>query len=324
LNTPTVVAADCPRRNFKMTVAYDGTQYAGWQVQLRRQTIQGMLEKAIAQVCRERVRVTGSGRTDSGVHAIGQVASFSLGQWRAGADELSRALNSKLPPDISIRQIVETAEDFHAIRDARGKRYRYQLRIGGPRDAFEYRYRWHLPGPIDIDAIRQAATLIRGKQDFASFQAAGSDRKTTVRDVRALDLIEQPVIAAGDSSGPTAESTHLAESTTPARAGQGVYESTPLHIAIEVEADGFLYNMVRNIVGSLVEVGRGKYPPQWIGEVIAARDRTVAGPTAPPHGLFLLWVHYPDHPDRSSADLPMKTSTAVDVQTNDKGSAPCV
>lgn len=319
-----------------MTVAYDGTLYAGWQVQLRRQTIQGMLEKAIAQVCRERVRVTGSGRTDSGVHAIGQVASFSLGQWRAGPDELTRALNSKLPPDISIRRIVETADDFHAIRDARGKRYRYQLRIGGARDAFEYRYRWHLPGPIDIDAIRQAAELIRGKQDFASFQAAGSDRKTTVRDVRALDIIPQEVIITAHGSGPMAQTTNLAgtsthaeattptEATTPAGAGQGGWESTPRHIAIEVEADGFLYNMVRNIVGSLVEVGRGKYPPQWIADVIAARDRTVAGPTAPPHGLFLLWVNYPNHPARVSNDSPPTTSSAVDIQTNDQGPTPCV
>jgi tRNA pseudouridine38-40 synthase len=324
LNTPTVVAADCPRRNFKMTVAYDGTLYAGWQVQLRRQTIQGMLEKAIAQVCRERVRVTGSGRTDSGVHAIGQVASFSLGQWRAGADDLARALNSKLPPDISIRRIVETVDDFHAIRDARGKRYRYQLRIGGNRDAFEYRYRWHLPGPIDIDAIRQAAELIRGKQDFASFQAAGSDRKTTVRDIRALDIIEQPVITTADPSVPLTCTSNLVGSTAFGGAGQGGWESSPRHIAIEVEADGFLYNMVRNIVGSLVEVGRGKYPPQWIADVIAARDRTVAGPTAPPHGLFLLWVHYPDLPEPAPNDSPAIASSAVDIQTNDQGPAPCV
>jgi len=263
------------RRTFKMTVAYDGTQYAGWQVQLRRQTIQAMLEKAIEQVCRQRVRVTGSGRTDAGVHALGQVASFSLQRWRASASDLARALNSNLPGDISVLEIVDADENFHAIRDATGKRYRYQLRIGGPRDAFEYRYRLHLPGPIDVQAMVVAAGLIRGRQDFASFQAAGSDRKTTVRDIRALDIIDQDRLAI--CSG----------------AGEGTWDNVR-NLAIEVEADGFLYNMVRNIVGSLVEVGRGKRPPSWITEVIAARDRKLAGPTAPPHGLFLLWVRYPD------------------------------
>lgn len=262
-----------------MTVAYDGTQYAGWQVQLRRQTVQGALEKAIAQVANERVRVTGSGRTDSGVHAIAQVASFSLSHWRARAEDLGRALNSKLPPDIAVSEIVDAVADFHAIRDALGKRYRYQLQIGGGRDAFEYRYRWHLPGPIDVAAMRLAAKQLRGLHDFASFQAAGSDRKTTVRDVRALEVIDQ------DAAG---------------GAGQGG-DGEVKRLAIEVEADGFLYNMVRNIVGTLVEVGRGKRDPAWAAEVLAARDRTVAGPTAPPHGLFLLRVDY--HPS-CRADHP--------------------
>lgn len=289
-------------RSFKMTVAYDGTQYAGWQVQLRRQTIQAMLEKAIAQVCRQRVRVTGSGRTDSGVHAIGQVASFAIENWRASASDLARALNSKLPSDISISEIVDADQNFHAIRDAAGKRYRYQIRIGGVRDAFEYRYRWHLPGPIDVQAMVAAARLICGRQDFASFQAAGSDRKTTVRDIRALDIIDQD--RAIHRSG----------------AGQGGWQDVR-NLAIEVEADGFLYNMVRNIVGSLVEVGRGKRPPGWIGEVIAARDRKLAGPTAPPHGLFLLWVEYPG--DRfgpafapSPGDVSAQTNRSTQVQVS--------
>jgi len=263
-----------------MTVAYDGTQYAGWQVQLRRQTVQGALEKAIAQVANERVRVTGSGRTDSGVHAIAQVASFSLSHWRARAEDLGRALNSKLPPDIAVSEISDAAADFHAIRDALGKRYRYQLQIGGGRDAFEYRYRWHLPGPIDVAAMRLAAEQLRGLHDFASFQAAGSDRKTTVRDVRALEIIDQDAAGGAGQGG----------------AGEGVKR-----LAIEVEADGFLYNMVRNIVGTLIEVGRGKRDPAWAAGVLAARGRTVAGPTAPPHGLFLLRVDY--HPS-CRADHP--------------------
>lgn len=268
-----------------MTVAYDGTQYAGWQVQLRRHTIQSMLEKAIAQVCRQRVRVTGSGRTDSGVHAIGQVASFSLDHWRASANDLARALNSKLPNDISISEIVEAYENFHAIRDAVGKRYRYQIRIGGVRDAFEYRYRWHLPGPLDVQSMVAAAQLIQGRHDFACFQAAGSDRKTTVRDIRALDIIDQ-------------DNNRLISG-----AGEGGWDDIR-NLAIEVEADGFLYNMVRNIVGSLVEVGRGKRTPAWIADVIASRDRTLAGPTAPPHGLFLMRVDYPTELFQNRCDEP--------------------
>lgn len=255
-----------------MTVGYDGTRFAGWQVQPYRNTIQGALEKAIAQVSNERTRVTGSGRTDSGVHAIGQVASFSLRRWRAGADDLMRALNSKLPPDIAVAQVLDAPDEFHAIRDAIGKRYRYQIRVGGPRDAFEHRYRWHLPGPLDIDAMCRAAELIVGQHDFASFQAAGSDRKTTVRNVTALEIVEQPIDGG---------------------AGQGGAMAPAVHIAIEIEADGFLYNMVRNIVGTLVEVGRGKRPALWVNDVIASANRDSAGPTAPAHGLFLLYVLYP-------------------------------
>lgn len=279
------VAISSLRRWFKMTVAYDGTNYSGWQVQPGRITIQSMLEKAIALVCRERVRVTGSGRTDSGVHAIGQVASFSLQSWKASASDLCRALNSKLPSDIAISEITDAVEDFHAIRDALGKRYRYQIQIGGTRDAFEFRYRWHVQGPIDVEAMREAATLLLGKHDFASFQAVGADRKSTVRTVRDLVIIEQknprelaPGIinnAASDNVGQGRGASHLGQ-----------------HIAIEIEADGFLYNMVRNIVGTLIEVGRRKHPIGWVQQVLEANDRKQAGPTAPPHGLCLLHVHY--------------------------------
>lgn len=263
-----------------MTVAYDGTLYCGWQVQPNGTTIQAMLERAIAQVCHERTRVTGSGRTDSGVHAIAQVASFSLASWRATAAALCRALNSKLPADIAISEIVDAPEDFHAIRDANGKRYRYQLQIGGIRDPFEYRFRWHLQGPIDCHAMQEAANHLIGKHDFASFQAAGADRKTTIRDVRELTIFEQRGRAGGDSGR---------------------------LVAIEIEADGFLYNMVRNIVGSLIEVGRGKQGPAWLADVLHVVDRTQAGPTAPPQGLFLMRVVYdPFRPTTPTDSLERK------------------
>lgn len=251
-------------RSFKLTIAYDGTEFAGWQVQPGQPTIQQVIQRALSKVCKESVRVVGSGRTDAGVHALGQVASCTLPNWRASPTDLMRAVNCHLPPTVVVRDVAEVANGFHAIADAVGKRYRYQLQIGGNRDAFEYRYRWHLRRDVDVDAIRDAATRFVGRQDFASFQASGSDpKKTTTRDLRACDVIEQE------------------------RLGEGI-----LRFAIEVEADGFLYNMVRNIVGTLVEVGYGKRPPEWISEVIAACDRGAAGPTAPSHGLFLIRVDY--------------------------------
>jgi len=270
------------RQWYKMTVAYDGSAYSGWQVQPGRSTIQAMLELAIKQICGEQVRVTGSGRTDTGVHAIAQVASFSLATWRASAADLCRALNSKLPSDISISSISDAPEDFHAIRDATGKRYRYQLQIGGTRDAFEYRYRWHLQGPIDVAAMQEAAKHLVGKHDFASFQATGAVRKSTVRDVRELViLIEQRQGRAGQGRPSQGSGAQGGE---PVGGGQ--------YVSLEIEADGFLYNMVRNIVGTLVEVGRGKQSPAWVADVLAGADRTKAGPTAPPHGLFLMRVDY--------------------------------
>ena len=250
-------------RTFKLTIAYDGTDFAGWQVQPGQKTIQSMLERALYRMTKDQIRVIGSGRTDSGVHALAQVASCTLPSWRDSSDRLAHALNANLPDTIVVAEAVDAPEDFHAIRDAIGKRYRYQLQLGGRRDAFEHRYRWHLHGAMDIDRMRAAAHRFVGQHDFASFQAAGSDRKTTTRDVRACELF--PKLSS---------------------------DSDAINLSIEVEADGFLYNMVRNIVGTLVEVGRGKQPPEWIDEVIAARDRNAAAQTAPAKGLFLLRVDY--------------------------------
>ncbi|NNE01019.1 MAG: tRNA pseudouridine(38-40) synthase TruA [Pirellulaceae bacterium] len=248
-------------RTFKLTVAYDGTDYAGWQVQPNQVTIQGELQKALRQITKQSVNVVGSGRTDSGVHALAQVASCQIGQWNATATDLGRAINTRLPETIVVTEAVDAPDDFHAIRDAIGKRYRYQIQIGGRRDVFQYRYHWRIKYPLDIESMFDAAQRFVGEHDFASFQATGAERKTTVRDLRACDLIVRDIDGFGQ-------------------------------LAIEVEANGFLYNMVRNIAGTLVEIGRGKHPPQWIDEVIAATNRDVAGPTAPPQGLFLQWVDY--------------------------------
>lgn len=222
------------------------------------------MQQALGKASGEEAKVVGSGRTDAGVHALGQVASLSLDRWRASAEDLMRAINRFLPDTVVVLACRETPVDFHAIRDAIGKRYRYQLQIAGTRDAFSFRYRWHVQAALDLNGLREAAARLVGRYDCASFQASGSaPKQTTVRNVTDCQLIDQ---------------------------GRGTGGGTLL--AIEVAADGFLYNMVRNIVGTLVEVGRGKQPPAWVDEVVAAKDRTVAGPTAPAHGLFLVEVDY--------------------------------
>lgn len=259
-------------RTFKLTVAYDGTDFAGWQVQPGKATIQGGLQSALLALTGERVAVVGSGRTDAGVHALGQVASFRLSRWRASPDALARALQTKLPDTIAVQDVVEAAGHFHALRDATAKRYRYRIRVGGTADPFGDRYCWRLGVDVDFDAVVAASRRIVGRHDFASFQAAGAPRKTTVRDVRLCDWTQEPG---------TFDPLPLA---TPLRGRRWT---------LEIEADGFLYNMVRNIVGSLVEVGRGRRPPDWIRQVMRARDRRQAGPTAPPQGLFLQRVTYP-------------------------------
>ncbi len=251
---------------YRMTLAYDGTAYAGWQVQSDAPTIQGTLERALARIVGADVRVTGSGRTDAGVHALGQVVSFECVTRLSPAD-LQRALNACTPPDLCITSLQPVPAGFHALREAVAKRYRYVLQTGPRRDVFCHRLVWHLPRPLDVERMRGAAACLVGRHDFRSFEAAGAPRKTSVRTVHALTL--QPFLC------------HEVPS-----------------VAVEVEADGFLYNMVRNIVGSLVRVGQGAQSPEWLREVLAARDRRRAGPTAPAQGLMLLHVTYAERSPR--------------------------
>ena len=250
-------------QTFKLTIAYDGTDFAGWQVQPGKRTIQEALERAVEKITGEQTKVIGSGRTDAGVHALAQVASCRLSHWGDDCSRLAYALNTRLPDTIVVTESTSAPDDFHPIRDATAKEYHYQLQVGGIRDAFEHRYRWHLFGKLDVGQMQAAAQRFVGRHDFAGFQAAGSDRKTTTREILKCRWVEQ-------------------ESSSPSR----------LHLALEIEADGFLYNMVRNIVGTLIEVGRGKHPPEWIDELIKNKDRNAAGQTAPPHGLFMVRVEY--------------------------------
>lgn len=249
-------------RTLRLTLAYDGTAYAGWQVQAGKPTVQEVFEAALAKVTGEKIRVVASGRTDAGAHALGQVVSFATSS-RLPADVIQRALNAVLPPDIGVVEAVEAPEQFHALRDALRKRYRYVIHDGPGRDVFQRCYAWHCYRRLDVEAMDRAAQCLRGTHDFRSFQTSGAERRTSVRTIHEIWV----------------------------RRGAGADRDL---VVTEVEANGFLYNMVRAIVGTLVEVGRGARDEGWVGEVLAAADRRVAGPTAPPHGLFLLRVYYPE------------------------------
>lgn len=248
-------------RTLRLILAYDGAAYAGWQMQADKPTVQQALEDALRQVTGgEQIRPVASSRTDAGVHALGQLVSFTT-QSRLPAEVFCRALNAVLPDDIHVVQAEDAPFNFHAIRDQVGKRYRYVVQHGKPRDLFARGYAWHVPQTLDVAAMTAAATGLVGTHDFCAFENQGSEREDTVRTVHELVVLPKRI--------------HGAD-----------------HLHIEIAGDGFLYNMVRNIAGTLVTVGRGKYPPEWPAQVLASRDRTLGGMTAPPQGLFLLHVDY--------------------------------
>jgi tRNA pseudouridine38-40 synthase len=263
-------------RWLKLTVAYDGTAYAGWQVQPTLPTVQGAIETAWHEITREALRVTAAGRTDAGVHALGQVIGLSTETSLANAD-LHRGLNAVLPEDVAIVSIEDAPENFHATYDAKCKTYRYQIHNGRTPDVFSRRYVWHYPQPLDAAQMHAAAQALVGKHDFASFESAGSERPDSVRTLFKLTVRREGEAPAEPSTSRLRRSFALPSSD---------------RIIIEVTGDGFLYNMVRTIVGTLVEVGKGARDVTWPGEVLAHCDRRTAGQTAPPHGLFLVCVEY--------------------------------
>ena len=278
---------------FKITLAYDGTPFVGWQRQASGTSIQGLLEDALRELDNRDVTLVGAGRTDAGVHALGQVATFSLERTMA-ADTVMRALNARLPAELRVVSAEEAAETFHARFGARRKTYRYRIWNAEVLSPFERQYAWHLTGALDVDRMAEAARRLEGRHDFAAFQAAGAPTSTTDR-VISLSRI---VIA---SNRPTAEGTEDTEDTKhkpPCGAGFGLDVHMVLGggalIVYEITGDGFLRHMVRNIVGTLVEIGRGRRGPAWIDDVLALRDRARGGPTAPAQGLILVRVEYGD------------------------------
>lgn len=243
-------------RNIKLTIAYDGTDFHGWQLQPALRTVQGTLNEAIEKLTGARPNTIASGRTDAGVHALGQVVHF-LTASRHAPVVFVRALNATLPRDVRVLEAAEAPQAFHATLDARSKRYRYRIDNNQYASPFELRHAWHVFQPLDVDVMRRAARDLVGRHDFRSFETDWPNRLSSVRTIFDVEVVRE---------GPI--------------------------VTIEVEADGFLYNMVRTIAGTLSLVGAGKRPEGWVGEVVRAQNRVEAGPTAPARGLFLLRVYY--------------------------------
>lgn len=255
------------RRYIKLQLEYDGTCYEGWQSQKSGNTIQDIIVKAIRSITPEELRLTGASRTDAGVHALGQVAVFGTIS-TLPANVFKRALNAILPADIRVLSAEETNEEFHPRFHAEKKRYFYLISLNRDESAFFQRYVCHVRAELDSDSMRQAASELLGRHDFTSFRASGCSAKTTIRTVNAIDV---------------ARLEEIEFMTVPFRGD---------FIKISIEADAFLRHMVRNIAGTLIEIGRGKMDAGSIKDLIAACDRTKAGPTAPAQGLFLEKVYY--------------------------------
>ncbi|HHZ02997.1 MAG TPA: tRNA pseudouridine(38-40) synthase TruA [Tissierellia bacterium] len=243
-------------RNIKLIIAYDGTDYYGWQTQLNRPTIQETIEGAIEVITREKVDLIGSGRTDSGVHALGQVANFKA-TTKIPEEKIKIALNANLPPDIRILESKDVSMDFNSRFDALDKTYMYQIyndRVGNP---FYTRYSYFVPKNLNLKEMEEALKLIVGTHDFKAFMASGSSVKTTVRTVYEANLIKENNL-----------------------------------IKIYIRGNGFLYNMVRIIAGTIIDIGKGLKDISCIEKALTEKDRTLLGQTAPAKGLFLMCVNY--------------------------------
>ncbi|MEN6387267.1 MAG: tRNA pseudouridine(38-40) synthase TruA [Phycisphaerales bacterium] len=244
-------------RNIKLTIQYDGSGYSGWQKQPGRKTIEAELMSALGNLlCCEDVKIEGSSRTDAGVSALGQVANVFV-DTPIPTDRMAKAISKYLPKEIVVTEAVDVPDDFSAIKDTKTKLYRYSIYTGKTRPVLEINRCWHRPGKLEIEPMQQAAEKLVGEHDFKSFATAADKRSSSVRTILHCEVTQEK---------------------------DWIY--------IDVEANGFLYNMVRNIVGTLVEIGRGRWEPEVIDKILKAKNRTAAGPIAPAQGLCLLWIKY--------------------------------
>ena len=260
---------------YRLTIAYDGSRYHGWQEQTAHDgaptvpTVQAELRSALQVIARQPVNLSGASRTDAGVHALGQVAHFDAENLAVPIDRLARAINSRLPGDIEVREAAEVDPAFDAIGDAVEKQYRYRV-WNAERRPLAYRHTvYHCWTPLDRSAMEKAASLLVGEHDFAAFTNAGHGRLSTVRSVLACAVERRPPTGAVHPDAVAHDEVHIV-----------------------VRGDGFLYNMVRIIAGTLVEVGRGRFAPDHVRTLLGEPDRRRAGPTLPPDGLCLEWIRY--------------------------------
>jgi tRNA pseudouridine38-40 synthase len=245
--------------NYKLVIEYDGTNYSGWQIQPDKRTIQSELEKYLSKIFNQKIKITGSGRTDAGVHALAQVANFKVNKSKASKikiSEIKRALNSLLDKDIRIKSVTKVEDSFHARISAKKKTYRYQISLIEP-SVFERLYYAFVPYKLNVALMKKEAKDLLGKHDFKCFQASGRKAKDTVRVISKVSLLKK---------------------------GNKLF--------FTIEGNGFLYNMVRNIAGTLIEIGRGKMPAGSIKKLIKGKDRTKSGPTAKACGVVLVRVGY--------------------------------
>ncbi len=244
------------KQNYKLTIAYDGSRFSGWERKVGRDTIQGKLEAVLQTMTGEEVNVIGAGRTDAGVHAGGMVANVVM-QTAKMPEEIRNYMNRYLPGSIAVQEVKPCAERFHARYNARGKTYRYTCYVGTVKPVFERKYVTILDYDVDVERMCQAAQYLIGEHDFASFCGNPRMKKSTVRIVDAIDIRRKRD-----------------------------------YVTFTVHGNGFLQHMVRILVGTLLEVGRGAWQPEQVADILAGRKRALAGPTAPPQGLCLMKVDY--------------------------------
>jgi tRNA pseudouridine38-40 synthase len=272
-------------RNIRLTLAYDGSHYVGWQIQPNGTSVQAAVAAAVEKLTGEKPVLLAAGRTDSGVHALGQVANFQT-QSEIPCAKMQAGLQHFLPRDIAVVEVAEVPLDFHATYSAKSKHYRYVIYESAIPNPFVRPYAWQLAGPLDAVAMDRAASLLLGTHDFRCFESHFPNKATSVRTVTTAQVTRQP--------GWAAWTDEQAQSAGKAAAGE--HEGCGTFIWFDIVADGFLYNMVRAITGTLVKVGEGQWQPEVMREIIAGRDRAQAGATAPPHGLYLVKVEYPGTP----------------------------